>query len=207
MSFTLASVALASGRPRESHRRLIECFTVAAEVGFVEVTGLRARARGGACARARRPRGRGDADGACLERFDQLGVTPHVREGDAAGEGRGVARASDSPRPRRADRARPGAPPRRGGRARAGARREGGLSVEFRLLGPAGGDGRRRRGGGAGRPRDRAPARRCCSAAERGVSVDRLIDAVWGETPPASARTRSRCTSTRCAARSAPTGS
>ena len=39
MSFTLASVALADGDLAESHRRLIECLTVAGEVGFVEVTG------------------------------------------------------------------------------------------------------------------------------------------------------------------------
>ena len=38
MSFALASIALAEGDLAESQRRLIECFTVATEVGFVELT-------------------------------------------------------------------------------------------------------------------------------------------------------------------------
>ena len=82
MSYTLASVALASGDVAESHRRLIECLTVAAEVGFVEVTGY---ALGLAADLALALDDLQDAAmliGACLERFDQLGVTPHVREGE-----------------------------------------------------------------------------------------------------------------------------
>ncbi len=82
MSFTLASVALADGDLAESHRRLIECLTVAAEVGFVEVTGY---ALGLAADLAVALDEHDDAAmliGACLERFDQLGVAPHVREGD-----------------------------------------------------------------------------------------------------------------------------
>ena len=39
MSFALASTALAADDLPEAHRRLIECFTVAAELGFVELTG------------------------------------------------------------------------------------------------------------------------------------------------------------------------
>ena len=82
MSFTLASVALADGDLAESHRRLIECLTVAGEVGFVEVTGY---ALGLAADLAVALDELDDAAlliGACLERFDQLGVAPHVREGD-----------------------------------------------------------------------------------------------------------------------------
>ena len=82
MSYTLASVALASGDVAESHRRLIECLTVAGEVGFVEVTGY---ALGLAADLALALDALPDAAmliGACLERFDQLGVAPHVREGD-----------------------------------------------------------------------------------------------------------------------------
>ncbi len=82
MSFTLASIALASGDVAESHRRLIECLTVAAEVGFVEVTGY---ALGLAADLALALDDLHDAAmliGACLERFDQLGVAPQVRERD-----------------------------------------------------------------------------------------------------------------------------
>jgi hypothetical protein len=38
MSFALASIATERGEIAEAHRRLIECLTVAAEVGFVELT-------------------------------------------------------------------------------------------------------------------------------------------------------------------------
>ena len=38
MSFALASIAMEERDLPESHRRLIECFTVAAEVGFAELT-------------------------------------------------------------------------------------------------------------------------------------------------------------------------
>ena len=99
MSYTLASVALASGDIAESHRRLIECLTVAAEVGFVEVTGY---ALGLAADIALALDDLQDAAmliGACLERFAQLGVAPHVREGDR--QARVVAR-SRSACPRRA---------------------------------------------------------------------------------------------------------
>ena len=64
------------------HRRLIECLTVAAEVGFVEVTGY---ALGLAADLALALDDLHDAAmliGACLERFDQLGVAPQVRERD-----------------------------------------------------------------------------------------------------------------------------
>jgi predicted ATPase/DNA-binding SARP family transcriptional activator len=80
MSFTLASVALAQGDLDESHRRLVECLTVAAEVGFVELTGY---GLGAAAALALEL---GELDeaafliGACLESFERAGVTPHAHE-------------------------------------------------------------------------------------------------------------------------------
>jgi predicted ATPase/DNA-binding SARP family transcriptional activator len=80
MSLTLASVALAQGDVAESHRRLVECFTVAAEVGFVEVTGY---ALGVAAELAVVTGARGDGAlliGACRETFERLGVTPHTPE-------------------------------------------------------------------------------------------------------------------------------
>ena len=80
MSLTLASVALAQGDIAESHRRLVECFTVAAEVGFVEVTGY---ALGVAADLAVVAGAREDGAlliGACRENFERLGVTPHTPE-------------------------------------------------------------------------------------------------------------------------------
>ena len=80
MSFTLASVALAQGDLAESHRRLVECVTVAAEVGFVELNGY---ALGVAAVLAVAV---GDYDtgalllGACRDNFERLGVTPHAPE-------------------------------------------------------------------------------------------------------------------------------
>ena len=89
MSLTLASVALAQGDIAESHRRLVECFTVAAEVGFVEVTGY---ALGVAAELAVVTGAREDGAlliGACRETFERLGVTPHTPE--AARQARVVA--------------------------------------------------------------------------------------------------------------------
>ena len=89
MSLTLASVALAQGDIAESHRRLVECFTVAAEVGFVEVTGY---ALGVAADLAVVAGAREDGAlliGACRENFERLGVTPHTPE--AARQARVVA--------------------------------------------------------------------------------------------------------------------
>jgi len=80
MSLTLASVALAQADIAESHRRLVECFTVAAEVGFVEVTGY---ALGVAADLAVVTEAREDGAlliGACRENFERLGVTPHTPE-------------------------------------------------------------------------------------------------------------------------------
>ena len=80
MSLALASVALKQGDPAEAHRRLVECFTVAAEVGFVEVTGY---ALGVAAELAVRLDAADDGAlliGACRESLERLGVTPHAPE-------------------------------------------------------------------------------------------------------------------------------
>ena len=80
MSLALASVALKQGDLAESHRRLVECFTVAAEVGFVEVTGY---ALGVAAELAVELGASEDAAlllGACRESLSRLGVTPHAPE-------------------------------------------------------------------------------------------------------------------------------
>ena len=80
MSFTLASIALAQGDLAESHRRLVECLTVAAEVGFVEVTGY---ALGVAAALALELDDLGDAallTGASRESFERIGGSPTAYE-------------------------------------------------------------------------------------------------------------------------------
>ena len=80
MSFTLASIALAQDELAESHRRLVECLTVAAEVGFVEVTGY---ALGVAAALALALDDPDDAAlliGACQESFGRMGGAPNVNE-------------------------------------------------------------------------------------------------------------------------------
>lgn len=80
MSFTLASIALAQGDLAESHRRLVECLAVAAEVGFVEVTGY---ALGVAAALALELDDLGDAallTGASRESFERIGGSPTAYE-------------------------------------------------------------------------------------------------------------------------------
>jgi predicted ATPase/DNA-binding SARP family transcriptional activator len=82
MSFTLASVAIADGDLPEAHRRLIECLTIAAEVGFVELTGY---ALGLASELALRLDALQEAAlliGACRARFAQVGSEPHVNEAE-----------------------------------------------------------------------------------------------------------------------------
>ena len=82
MSFTLASIALAGGDLAEAHRRLIECVTVAAEVGFVELTGY---AFGLASELALRLDALEDAAlliGACRAGFAQVGGEPNVYEAE-----------------------------------------------------------------------------------------------------------------------------
>jgi len=80
MSFALASMAVAQNDLAEAHRRLIECFTVAAEVGFVELT---AYALGVAAEIALLI---GEVEqaaallGASWEGFDQIGSTPQAHE-------------------------------------------------------------------------------------------------------------------------------
>ena len=128
MSLALASVALADGDLAESHRRLIECLTVAAEVGFVEVT---AYALGLAADLAVALDELEDAAmliGACREQLDQHGVVPHVPE--TARQARVVSSVEERHSGcERGDGARPGAPPRRGSRARHGPRRQGRLTA------------------------------------------------------------------------------
>jgi predicted ATPase/DNA-binding SARP family transcriptional activator len=80
MSLTLASVALAQDDLGESHRRLVECLTVAAEVGFVEVTGY---ALGVAAALAFAVDAPDDAAlliGASRESFARTGTSPNAYE-------------------------------------------------------------------------------------------------------------------------------
>ena len=64
--------------------------------------------------------------------------------------------------------------------------------MEFRLLGPLevrGDDGARRSQLGGKRPRAAARAC-CCSTPNEAVSTDRLIDGIWGESPPPAPRRR-----------------
>jgi hypothetical protein len=82
MSFTLASIALLEGDLAESHRRLIECLSVSAEIGFVELTGY---AFGLAAELALRLDALEEAAlliGACRARFAQVGGEPNVREAE-----------------------------------------------------------------------------------------------------------------------------
>jgi predicted ATPase/DNA-binding SARP family transcriptional activator len=80
MSFALASMAVGQQDLAEAHRRLIECFTVAAEVGFVELT---AYALGVASEIALLIGGAEQAAmllGASWEGFDRIGGTPQAHE-------------------------------------------------------------------------------------------------------------------------------
>jgi hypothetical protein len=80
MSFTLASIALADEDLPESHRRLIECLTVASEVGFPEVTGYALGLAASLALALDELEEAATLIGACQERFRQLGVTPNVHE-------------------------------------------------------------------------------------------------------------------------------
>ena len=80
MSLTLASIALAQDDFGESYRRLVECLTVSAEVGFVEVTGY---GLGVAAALALALDDQDDAAlliGACHESFERTGSSPIANE-------------------------------------------------------------------------------------------------------------------------------
>ena len=80
--------------------------------------------------------------------------------------------------------------------------------MEFRLLGPLEVVDDVGKAVPLGGRRPRAVLAILLLSPNRAVSTDRLIDAVWGEDPPANgAARRFRCTSTRCARRSAQTGS
>jgi predicted ATPase/DNA-binding SARP family transcriptional activator len=80
MSLALASVALADGDLAESHRRLIECLTVAAEVGFVEVTAYALGLAADLAVAVDELEEAAMLIGACREQLDQHGVVPHVPE-------------------------------------------------------------------------------------------------------------------------------
>ncbi|MGH3012064.1 MAG: ATP-binding protein [Gaiellaceae bacterium] len=80
MSLTLATIALAQDDFGESYRRLVECLTVSAEVGFVEVTGY---GLGVAAALALALDDHDDAAvliGACHESFERTGSLPIANE-------------------------------------------------------------------------------------------------------------------------------
>jgi tetratricopeptide (TPR) repeat protein len=80
MSFTLASVALASGDLAESHRRLIECFTVASEIGFVELTGYALGVAAELALALGSPEDAVALLASSRDVFDAIGATPQVQE-------------------------------------------------------------------------------------------------------------------------------
>jgi predicted ATPase/DNA-binding SARP family transcriptional activator len=82
MSLALASIAVADGDLAESHRRLIECLTVAAEVGFVELTAYALGLAAELATALDELEVAAMLIGASRERFGQLGVTPHVPEAE-----------------------------------------------------------------------------------------------------------------------------
>ena len=80
MSFTLASVALAGGDLAEAHRRLIECFTVASEIGFVELTGYALGVAAELALARHAPEDAAALVGASRETFHAIDATPQVQE-------------------------------------------------------------------------------------------------------------------------------
>ncbi len=126
MSFALASIALAEGDLAESQRRLIECFTVATEVGFVELTAYALGVAGELALASISPRTR--------RRWSRRVARAQADRGCATGPGGRAAGARDRLRrgaaggPRGGARAWPRAPPGASGLPRDGARREGRLT-------------------------------------------------------------------------------
>ena len=80
MSFALASIAMAEGDPAEAHRRLIECFTVAAEVGFAELTAYALGVAADLALALDDPDTAATLLEAARERFGRIGGAPQAHE-------------------------------------------------------------------------------------------------------------------------------
>jgi tetratricopeptide (TPR) repeat protein len=80
MSLALASIALAAGDPAEAQRRLIECLTVASEIGFVELTGYALGLAGQLALELGAPEDAASLVAASQETFRTIGATPQVQE-------------------------------------------------------------------------------------------------------------------------------
>ena len=80
MSLTLASTALAQGDLGESHRRLVECLTVAAEVGFLEVTAYALGVASALALALDAPEAGALLIGACQDCFERSGSSPNAHE-------------------------------------------------------------------------------------------------------------------------------
>jgi tetratricopeptide (TPR) repeat protein len=82
MSFALASMAAAQGDPAEAHRRLIECLTVAGEVGFVELTAYALGVAAELALVVGKPETAALLVAASREGFSRVGGTPQVHEAE-----------------------------------------------------------------------------------------------------------------------------
>jgi hypothetical protein len=82
MSFALASMATAQGDLAEAHRRLIECLTVAAEVGFLELIAYALGVAAELALAAGEPETAAVLVAASREGFSRVGSTPQVHEAE-----------------------------------------------------------------------------------------------------------------------------
>ncbi len=80
MSFALASMAMSTGDLAEAHRRLIECLTVAGEVGFVELTSYALGVASELALELGLPEEAALLLGAAREGFTRIGSAPQVHE-------------------------------------------------------------------------------------------------------------------------------
>ena len=80
MSFALASIAMAEGDLAEAHRRLIECFTVASEVGFAELTAYALGVAADLALALDDPDTAATLLEAARERFGRIGGAPQAHE-------------------------------------------------------------------------------------------------------------------------------
>jgi predicted ATPase/DNA-binding SARP family transcriptional activator len=80
MSFALASMATAMGDVAEAHRRVIECLTVAAEVGFVELTAYALGIAADLAVALDRPEDAALLLESSREGFRRIGSAPQVNE-------------------------------------------------------------------------------------------------------------------------------
>ena len=71
---------MGTGDLAEAHRRLIECFTVASEIGFVELTGYCLGVAADIALAIDEPDEAGVLLGATNEAFDRIGATPQAHE-------------------------------------------------------------------------------------------------------------------------------